>query len=95
MLRTEPDLQVEVIDAVAFVAEHVVPVLGGYTKRDSLAIHPTCSSTQLGLNADLVTVAEAVAEQVHVPVDSGCCAFAGDRGMLRGTDRRGYHRRSG
>ena len=45
-------------------------------------MHPTCSSTQLGLDPALVTVAEAVAETVTVPLDWGCCAFAGDRGML-------------
>jgi D-lactate dehydrogenase len=82
LIETEPELHVEVIDAVAFVAKHVLPVLGEYRKLDSLTIHPTCSSTQLGLNPDLVKVAEAVAETVHVPVDWGCCAFAGDRGML-------------
>jgi D-lactate dehydrogenase len=57
-------------------------VLGEYRKLDSLTIHPTCSSTQMGLNPDLVTVSEAVADTVNVPVDWGCCAFAGDRGML-------------
>jgi D-lactate dehydrogenase len=82
MIETDPELNVEVIDAVAFVATHVLPVLGEYTKLDSLTIHPTCSSTQLGLNPDLVTVSQAVAEKVNVPVDWGCCAFAGDRGML-------------
>ncbi|MCB0910160.1 MAG: FAD-binding oxidoreductase [Propionibacteriaceae bacterium] len=82
MIETDPDLDVEVIDAVAFVAEHVVGGLGEYRKLDSVTIHPTCSSTQLGLNPDLVAVAGAVAETVHVPVDAGCCAFAGDRGML-------------
>lgn len=82
MLETDPDLHVEVIDAVAFVAEHVLPVLGEYRKLDSLTIHPTCSSTQMGLNPDLVTVSRAVAETVNVPLDWGCCAFAGDRGML-------------
>jgi D-lactate dehydrogenase len=87
MLETEPDLHVEVIDCVAFVASRVLPVLGlkesaKYTKLDSLTIHPTCSSTQMGLNADLVTVSRAVAETVNVPLDWGCCAFAGDRGML-------------
>jgi D-lactate dehydrogenase len=82
MLETDPDLHVEVIDAVAFVAKHVLPVLGEYRKLDSLTIHPTCSSTQMGLNPDLVTVSEAVADTVNVPVDWGCCAFAGDRGML-------------
>jgi D-lactate dehydrogenase len=82
MLDTEPDLHVDVIDAVAFVAERVLPVLGDYRKLESLTIHQTCSSTQLGLNPDLVTVSKAVAETVNVPVDTGCCAFAGDRGML-------------
>jgi D-lactate dehydrogenase len=72
---------------VAFVASRVLPALGlkdstKYTKLDSLTIHPTCSSTQMGLNADLVTVSRAVAATVNVPLDWGCCAFAGDRGML-------------
>lgn len=82
MIETDPELDVEVMDAVAFVARHVLPVLGEYAKIDSLTLHPTCSSTQMGLNPDLVTVGKAVAETVHVPLDGGCCAFAGDRGML-------------
>jgi D-lactate dehydrogenase len=36
----------------------------------------------MGLNPALVTVAKAVAETVNVPLATGCCAFAGDRGML-------------
>ncbi|MEA4943369.1 MAG: FAD-binding and (Fe-S)-binding domain-containing protein [Propionicimonas sp.] len=110
MIESDPSLNVEVIDAVTFVARHVLPVLGKAPSRgedtsslasgepgqapcsarpssrirklDSVTLHPTCSSTQLGINPDLVTVAEAVAEQVNVPLDWGCCAFAGDRGML-------------
>jgi D-lactate dehydrogenase len=82
MLETDPDLDVEVLDAVSFVARYVLPVLGEYRRLDSLTVHPTCSSTQMGLNPELVAVSEAVAEQVNVPVDWGCCAFAGDRGML-------------
>jgi D-lactate dehydrogenase len=77
-----PELNITVIDAVAFVAQYVLPVLGEYRKLDSVTVHPTCSSTQLGLNPDLVKVAGAVAETVNVPIDSGCCAFAGDRGLL-------------
>jgi D-lactate dehydrogenase len=82
MLETDPDLDVEVLDAVTFVARHVLPVLGEYRRLDSLTVHPTCSSTQMGLNPDLLAVAGAVAAKVNVPVDWGCCAFAGDRGML-------------
>jgi len=36
----------------------------------------------MGLNPALSRVAAAVADEVHVPLDWGCCAFAGDRGML-------------
>ena len=78
----DPDLGVEVMDAVAFVARRVLPTLGEIPKLPSLTLHPTCSSTQMGLNPDLLVVARAVADQVNVPLDWGCCAFAGDRGML-------------
>ncbi len=72
-----------VVDAVAFVAEKILPVLGGdWTRIQSLALHPTCSSTRMGLNPALEKVANAVAESVQVPENWGCCGFAGDRGML-------------
>ncbi|WP_051274957.1 FAD-binding and (Fe-S)-binding domain-containing protein [Cellulomonas sp. URHD0024] len=74
--------ELQVVDVVAFVAERVLPVLGPYQRLSSVAVHPTCSSTQLGLDPALLTVAEAVADTVTVPLDWGCCAFAGDRGML-------------
>ena len=73
---------VRVVDAMVFVVEHVLPGLGDHGRLASVSVHPTCSSTQLGINGALTTLAEAVAEQVHIPVDWGCCAFAGDRGML-------------
>lgn len=71
-----------IIDAVQFTAERILPLLGPYRKLDSLTLHPTCSSTRLGLTDSLKEVASAVAESVRVPTTWGCCAFAGDRGML-------------
>jgi D-lactate dehydrogenase len=73
---------IRVVDAVEFVDEHVLPKLPAGQKIDSLTLHPTCSSTRIGANTALVRVAEAAAERVTVPEDWGCCAFAGDRGML-------------
>ena len=52
------------------------------TKLASLVLHPTCSSTRLGINDALSRVAGAVADHVTIPIDWGCCGFAGDRGML-------------
>jgi D-lactate dehydrogenase len=71
-----------IVDAVDFVAERILPRLPEHAKLESLALHPTCSSTRMGINGALESVAQAVAEKVDVPVNWGCCAFAGDRGML-------------
>ncbi|MBP1134092.1 D-lactate dehydrogenase [Arthrobacter sp. PvP023] len=70
------------VDAVDFAAERILPRLPGHGKLESLALHPTCSSTRMGLNDALGAIAGAVAERVEVPENWGCCAFAGDRGML-------------
>ena len=48
----------------------------------SLALHPTCSSRRLGIDAAVLSLARAVADDVVVPDDWQCCAFAGDRGLL-------------
>ncbi|MBN9177485.1 MAG: FAD-binding oxidoreductase [Microbacterium sp.] len=70
-------------DAVDFVAREVLPVLGDISPIvDTLVLHPTCSSTQMGLNPALHAVGDAVAHEVRVPDAWGCCGFAGDRGML-------------
>lgn len=74
--------KLRIIDAVEFTAETILPLLPERTKLASLALHPTCSSTRMGLNASLTAVAAAVANRVEVPDSWGCCAFAGDRGML-------------
>ena len=79
----DADLQITTEDAVAFVTRVVMPRLGEVTPIvDSLVLHPTCSSTQMGLNPDLQRVADAVATTTTTPDAWGCCAFAGDRGML-------------
>ncbi|MDR1807148.1 MAG: FAD-binding oxidoreductase [Propionibacteriaceae bacterium] len=74
--------QIEVLDAVTFTARHLLPALADHPKLPSVTLHVTCSASHLGLRDDLVAVAHAVAEQVHVPIANGCCAFAGDRGLL-------------
>lgn len=76
-------IPVQTEDAVAFVARIVLPLLGEVTPvSESLVLHPTCSSTQMGLNPALQRIADAVATTTTTPDAWGCCAFAGDRGML-------------
>jgi D-lactate dehydrogenase len=75
-----PALRIE--DAVAFTVREILPSLAVREKAASLTLHPTCSTTHLGIGDDLRTLAEAVADEVVVPTAWGCCGFAGDRGML-------------
>jgi D-lactate dehydrogenase len=82
-IETDPsEKPMTVVDSVEFALTHILPTLPDHAKLDSLALHPTCSSTRLGINASLQEVARAVAGHVQVPENAGCCAFAGDRGML-------------
>ncbi|MGO1409657.1 MAG: heterodisulfide reductase-related iron-sulfur binding cluster, partial [Brachybacterium sp.] len=74
--------EVEVVDAITFVRRHLLDRLEIDERARSVTVHPTCSTTHLGATDDLVAIAEACAEDVVVPVDWGCCGYAGDRGML-------------
>ena len=82
LLESAGAASLRVIDAVAFVDEHVLPLLAVSARITRLALHPTCSSARLGIDGALRRVAAAVADEVLVPDDWTCCAFAGDRGML-------------
>ena len=46
------------------------------------AVHPTCSTTHLGLTKTLERLAARLAGEVLVPVGTTCCGTAGDRGLL-------------
>ncbi|MDX3234366.1 FAD-binding and (Fe-S)-binding domain-containing protein [Streptomyces sp. ME03-5709C] len=71
-----------VVDSIVWAAEELLPELTILRRTGSAVLHPTCSMRHLGDVDQLRTVAEACAEEVVIPDDAGCCAFAGDRGML-------------
>ena len=75
-------LALRFIDSVEFVHDRVLGRLEVTAPIASIALHHSCSSTQLGTNAKMTALAESVSPAVHVPVDWNCCAFAGDRGLL-------------
>ena len=74
--------QMKFVDAIEFVHDELLPKLSVKTKSRSVALHPVCSVTKMGLTAKLEAIARACSEQVTIPVDAGCCGFAGDRGFL-------------
>ncbi|WP_318216061.1 (Fe-S)-binding protein [Streptomyces sp. SCL15-6] len=69
------------VDSVVFIAEHLLPAPTP-RRLGSLALHPTCSTVHLGIDDALRIVAAAVGDEVTAPDSWGCCAFAGDRGLL-------------
>jgi D-lactate dehydrogenase len=72
----------DVIDAVDFAERVLLPRLTVTRKLESVALHPTCSAEHLGVTGPLRRIAEAISGEAVIPDDWGCCAFAGDRGML-------------
>ncbi|WP_019544515.1 FAD-binding and (Fe-S)-binding domain-containing protein [Streptomyces sulphureus] len=71
-----------IVDSLVWAAEELLPRLEVVRRSGSAVVHPTCSMEHLGDADQLTRLAESVAEEVVVPLDAGCCGFAGDRGML-------------
>jgi D-lactate dehydrogenase len=70
------------LDSIEFVHDDLLPALAINSRARSVALHPVCSVTKLGLTPKLEAIAKACSENVLIPLDAGCCAFAGDRGFL-------------
>jgi D-lactate dehydrogenase len=73
---------VEVLDAIDWVHDHVLPKLALPRRLGRLAVHPTCGARHLGIAAKLVAIAQVMADEVVVPAGTSCCGQAGDRGWL-------------
>jgi len=78
LLAADPRLMV--MDSVEFVEKYIAPKLRIH-KVESVAVHPTCSTTAMGISGSLNNLAQRVGESVFTPENWGCCAYAGDRGM--------------
>jgi D-lactate dehydrogenase len=70
-----------VLDSTQFIATHLITRLE-IKKVDTVVVHPTCSSAKIDENSALIALAGAIANEVIVPPNWGCCGFAGDRGLL-------------
>jgi D-lactate dehydrogenase len=73
---------VELLDAVTWAHDRLLPRLEPRRKVGSAVVHPTCSVRHLGLTNQLQALAGALAHQVEIPAVATCCGFAGDRGLL-------------
>jgi D-lactate dehydrogenase len=74
--------QMRFLDSIEFVHDTLLPKLHINSQSESAALHPVCSVTKLGLTPKFEAIARACSKKVLIPLDAGCCAFAGDRGFL-------------
>ncbi|MDQ3431403.1 MAG: 4Fe-4S dicluster domain-containing protein, partial [Actinomycetota bacterium] len=74
--------ELRVVDAVEFVRDTVLPRLTITRSASTVVVHPTCSNERAGTTTALVDLANAVSDDVVVPLAWSCCGFAGDRGLL-------------
>jgi D-lactate dehydrogenase len=73
--------QITLLDSIAW-CDSLLPALTITRRLPRAAVHPTCSTTHMGLTKTLERLAASLAEDVLVPVGTTCCGTAGDRGLL-------------
>ena len=71
-----------ILDSVDFLHQMVLPRLGAVRKKDRIVLHPVCSLEKMKSGPAFLAIANYFAEDVQVPMNSGCCGMAGDRGFL-------------
>jgi D-lactate dehydrogenase len=77
--------ELTVVDAVSWAAEQLLPKLVVAAPLGAVVVHPPCAGGALGAQDAMLRLAGAVAREVVVPDDAGCCGFAAERGSV---DRR-------
>jgi D-lactate dehydrogenase len=71
-----------ILDSVEFAQQYLLPRLQITALDEKVILHPNCALRKLNLEKNLKHVVNACAGEVVVPENLGCCAFAGDRGLL-------------
>jgi len=71
-----------ILDGVEFLHDYILPKLDIHPVDEDVILHPNCSLRRLGLDGKMLSIAKQCARSANVPLNLGCCAFAGDRGLL-------------
>lgn len=69
-------------DTVEFLYHLVLPKINVIQKKGSVVLHPVCSLEKMNISWMLEQIAKQCSSEVTVPLNSGCCGMAGDRGFL-------------
>jgi D-lactate dehydrogenase len=74
--------QLKIVDSIDYLHDLVLPGLTHWKKKEKVVVHSVCTLQKLKTHDKFVKIAESFAEQVIVPLHTGCCGMAGDRGFL-------------
>jgi len=80
-MKSTVDPSLELYEPIEFVLLFLMDKLAFNRKDVKIAVHPTCSTRKMGLEAKLLELARACATEVVWPEEIYCCGFAGDRGF--------------
>ncbi len=73
--------EIKVYEPIEFTLKFLVDKLKFDKIDEPIAIHSTCSTTNLGLQDSFLKLANMCSSRVIVPQNVTCCGFAGDRGF--------------
>ena len=73
--------KLRIFDSVEFIHDFLLDKLEITRKEKTVAVHPVCSVTKMGLTDKLIAIAKACVTDVVIPEGVTCCGFAGDRGF--------------
>ncbi|OEY71124.1 4Fe-4S ferredoxin [Rheinheimera salexigens] len=76
------DARLNISDSVDFLVDFVLPKLQLTQLNTPIALHVTCSASQLGHAEKLKQLLTACTDQVVIPEGISCCGFAGDKGFV-------------
>ncbi|HRD67148.1 MAG TPA: FAD-binding and (Fe-S)-binding domain-containing protein [Candidatus Competibacter sp.] len=79
--RNQEQSGLKLYDITEFLHDFALERLTLRKLPETVALHPTCSTTNMGLQAKLKAIAEACAEKVVIPDRISCCGWAGDKGF--------------
>lgn len=81
-LQGKLDPRLTIIDSVDFLYDKVLPKLSVTPLHEPVALHVSCSASQLGQTIKLQQLLAACASKVVIPEGISCCGFAGDKGFV-------------
>nr|WP_321255724.1 FAD-binding and (Fe-S)-binding domain-containing protein [uncultured Pseudodesulfovibrio sp.] len=80
-MRKTLDERLDLYEPAEFVLKFLADKLCFTKKTRSVALHPTCSTREMGLVEALRQVAEKCVTEVVIPEEIHCCGFSGDKGF--------------